>query len=75
MVTLSLLDLFLVDTQMEDFHQHQVRLVGKDQLYGRDNQQLLKVSIDNQTIDYVTLSNKPGGGIIAPPVSIPKYNL
>ena len=41
----------------------------------KGNQQLLKVSIDNQTIDYVTLSNKPGGGIIAPPVSIPKYNL
>ena len=41
----------------------------------RGNQQLLKVSIDNRTIDYVTLSNKPGGGIIAPPVSIPKYNL
>ena len=41
----------------------------------KGNQQLLKVSIDNQTIDYVTLSNKPGGGIIAPPVSIPKYNI
>ena len=41
----------------------------------KGNQQLLKVSIDNKTIDYVTLSNKPGGGIIAPPVSIPKYNL
>ena len=41
----------------------------------KGNQQLLKVSIENQTIDYVTLSNKSGGGIIAPPVSIPKYNL
>ena len=41
----------------------------------KGNQQLLKVSIDNQTIDYVNLSNKPGGGIIAPPVSIPKYNI
>ena len=41
----------------------------------KGNQQLLKVSIENQTIEYVNLSNKPGGGIIAPPVSVPKYNL
>ena len=59
---------------MEDLHLHRVHWLQRPALW-KGNQQLLKVSIENQTIEYVNLSNKPGGGIIAPPVSVPKYNL
>ena len=28
-----------------------------------------------QSLDYINISDKTGGGILAPPVAIPKYNL
>ena len=41
----------------------------------KGNQQLLKISTTSNKVDYINISDKTGGGIIAPPVAIPKYNL